>query len=214
MSEFSDTKKRAPELSDRIIEMHAAAMREMAEPKDGIHPTPVAYIIICFFFTMWGGWYIGTYGGSWTADGLAERAAGMGLPVATAAPQDPMELGAEVYNACMQCHQADGKGVPGSFPPLTDSEYVKGDPKRLAAILLNGLQGEIQVNGVTYNSQMPPWKDNYNDEEIAAVATYIRTKFGPNAGKVDKTLVEGVRKEFGAKGPWFETSLAESFPKP
>jgi mono/diheme cytochrome c family protein len=214
MSEMSDSNKRAPELSDRIIEMHAAAMREMSEPKDGIHPTPVGYIIACLFFTMWGGWYIGTYAGNWTADGLAERAAGMGVPVATAAPQDPMELGAEIYNACMQCHQADGKGVPGSFPPLTDSEYVKGDAKRLSAILLNGLQGELKVNGATYNSQMPAWKESYNDEEIAAVATYIRTKFGPNAGKVDKALVEGVRKEFGAKGPWFEQSLAESFPKP
>lgn len=214
MSEMSDSKKRAPELSDRIIEMHAAAMREMSEPRDGIHPTPVAYIIACLFFTMWGGWYIGSYAGNWTADGLAETAAGMGVPVATAAPQDPMELGAEIYNACMQCHQADGKGVPGSFPPLVESEYVKGDPKRLAAILLNGLQGELKVNGATYNSQMPAWKDSYNDEEIAAVATYIRTKYGPNAGKVDKAVVEGVRKEFGAKGPWFEQTLAESFPKP
>ncbi|MDX2268183.1 MAG: cytochrome c [Bryobacter sp.] len=199
--------KRPPEAEDRILEMHAAAMREMTEPRDGVHPTPVTYIIMALFFAMWGGWYIGSYAGDWTANGLAETASKMGVPVAT--PQNPMELGAEVYNACMQCHQADGKGVSGSFPPLANSDYVTGDPKRLAAILINGLQGDLTVNGQVYNSQMPAWKDNYNDEEIAAVMTYIRNSFGNKAGNVDKSVVEGVRKVTAAQGPWTEASLAE-----
>jgi mono/diheme cytochrome c family protein len=209
---MNEPQKRAPELSDRIIEMHAAAMREMSEPRDGIHPTPVAYIIACLFFAMWGGWYIGAYGGDWTADGLAETAAAAGVPVVTA--QNPLELGAEIYNACMQCHQADGKGVAGSFPPLVGAEYVSGSPKRLAAILLNGIQGELRVNGQVYNSQMPAWKDSYNDEEIAAVATYIRNKFGANASPVDKATVEAVRKDVANRGPWTEAALAEFGSKP
>jgi mono/diheme cytochrome c family protein len=162
--------KRAPEMEDRIMEMHTAAMREMSEPRDGIRPTPVLFLIICFLFTMWGGYYMGTYAGDWTGNGLSERAAG---PAAAgpSAPQNPMVLGAEVYNACTQCHQADGKGLAGQFPPLADSEYVNGDVRRLAAILVNGINGELVVKGQTYNSQMPAWKDNYNDEEIAAVHT-------------------------------------------
>jgi mono/diheme cytochrome c family protein len=199
--------KRPPEAEDRILEMHAAAMREMAEPRDGIHPTPVAYIVMALFFAMWGGWYIGMYSGDWTADGLAETASRMGVPVAT--PQDPMELGAEIYNACMQCHQADGKGVAGSFPPLAGNAHITGDKHRLAAILLNGLQGELVVNGNTYNSQMPAWKDNFNDEEIAAVLTFIRNSFGNKAEPVSKEIVAEVRKETAARGTWTAASLEE-----
>ncbi len=206
--------KRAPELEDRILEMHSAAMREMSEPRDGVRPTPVTYILMCFFFTMWGGWYIGTYGGTWTADGLAETLSGYGVPVATTAAQDPMQLGAEIYNACMQCHQANGLGVAGSFPPLANSEYVSGDPQRLAAILLNGIQGPFKVNGQEYNSQMPAWRDNYNDEELAAVMTYIRASFGNKAGAVPKTLVESARKNIPAQGPWTEATLGAFTAKP
>jgi mono/diheme cytochrome c family protein len=199
--------RRAPELQDRILEMHTAAMREMSEPRDGIRPTPVTFLVMCFLFTMWGGYYMGTYGGDWTGTGMSERA-GAPAPVATA-PQNPMVLGAEVYNACTQCHQADGKGLPGQFPPLAASEYVTGDERRFAAILLNGINGEFEVNGQKYNSQMPPWKDNYNDEEIAAVMTYVRNSFGNKAAPVSRQVVEAVRKEVGAGGPWSEASLAE-----
>lgn len=199
--------RRAPELQDRILEMHTAAMREMSEPRDGIRPTPVTFLVMCFLFTMWGGYYMGTYGGDWTGTGMNERAA---APTAVAsAPQNPMVLGAEVYNACTQCHQASGKGLPGQFPPLSGSEFVTGDERRFAAILLNGINGEFEVNGQKYNSQMPPWKDNYNDEEIAAVMTYVRNSFGNKAAPVSKQLVEAVRKEVGAGGPWSESSLAE-----
>ena len=199
--------RRAPELQDRILEMHTAAMREMVEPRDGIRPTPVAFLIVCFFFTMWGGYYMGTYAGDWTGNGLAERVG----PTAAGptAPQNPMVLGAEVYNACTQCHQADGKGLPGQFPPLAESEFVTGDTRRLAAILVNGINGELEVKGQKYNSQMPPWKDNYNDEEIAAVLTYIRASFGNKAGPVGKEVVEAVRKEVGAGGAWTAQTLEE-----
>ncbi len=199
--------RRDPELQDRILEMHSAAMREMSEPRDGVRPTPVVFLLGCFLFPKWGGYYIGAYAGDWTGDGLAEQA--NKVAAAPSAPQTPMALGAEVYNACTQCHQADGKGLAGQFPPLAGSEFVTGDERRLAAILLNGINGDFHVNGQLYNSQMPPWKDNYNDEEIAAVATFIRASFGNKAPAVPKAVVEAVRKEVGANGPWSEAGLAE-----
>ncbi len=199
--------RRAPELEDRILEMHTAAMREMQEPRDGIRPTPVAYILMCFLFTMWGGYYMGTYAGDWTGNGLAERA-GVQQAVASA-PQNPMVLGAEIFGACIQCHQSSGMGIAGQFPPLADSEWVNGDPRQLAAILLNGVNGDFTVKGQKYNSQMPAWKDTYNDEEIAAVMTYIRSSFGNKSGAVAKTVVEEVRKQVGANGAWSEAALKE-----
>jgi mono/diheme cytochrome c family protein len=199
--------RRAPELQDRILEMHTAAMREMSEPRDGIRPTPVAFLILCFFFTMWGGYYMGTYAGDWTGNGLAERVGPAAAGPAVA--KNPMVLGAEVYNACTQCHQASGLGLAGQFPPLADSEFVNGDPRRLAAILLNGMNGELEVKGQKYNSQMPPWKDNYNDEELAAVMTFIRASFGNKSVPVGKEVVEAVRKEVGAGGVWSAQTLED-----
>lgn len=130
---------------DSIFRMHMAAMREMEEPRDGISPTPVTYIVACFLYLLCGGFYMGYYGGTWTGDGLSER------PIAGSAaalpPQDPMKLGREVFNSCMQCHQESGLGVPGSYPPLAGSEYVLGDKRRLVAILMNGISGEFVVKG-------------------------------------------------------------------
>ena len=71
---------------DPIFVIHRAAMREMDEPRDGAEPTPVSYILLCFAALMWGGWYIGTYAGTWSADGLAERATAGAAPTGYATP--------------------------------------------------------------------------------------------------------------------------------
>ena len=73
----------------------------------------------------------------------------------------------------MQCHQDTGKGLPGTYPPLVGSPIVLGDPAIPIRILLHGLQGDVTVEGATYNGQMPSW-DRFSDEQIAAVLTYVR----------------------------------------
>lgn len=193
---------------DPVFNLHTAAMREMSEPRDGVSPTPVSYLVACFLYILWGGWYIGHYGGSWTGDGMSERPVGGGAAIA-APPQDPMVLGKEVFGSCIQCHQETGVGMAGSVPPLVNSEYVTGDPRRLVAILLNGLNGEFVVNGQTYNSQMPAWGGVRDDEEIAAVATWIRAQWGNKAGRISREYVASVRKEVDGKGEWRAATLAE-----
>lgn len=191
--------------TDPVFQMHMAAMREMQEPRDGVSPTPVTYIIMCFLYLLWGGFYIGYYGGAWTGDGLAERQLGGPPPVLP--PQDPMKLGKEVFNSCMQCHQESGLGIPGSYPPLAGSEYVVGDKRRVAAILLNGLSGDLTVKGQPFNGAMPPW-GTLDDEEIAAVLTYIRASWGNKADPISREFVAAVRKEVDGKGEWKATTLA------
>ena len=188
------------QLADPVFTMHLAAMREMAEPRDGASPTPISYIIMCFFALMWGGFYIGYYGGDWNGKGLAERPSAAGGPKAGPA-QNPMVVGKEVFGSCMQCHQENGLGLPGQYPPLGGSEYVLGDKRRLAAILLNGLSGEVHVKGATFNAIMPPWA-TCDDEEIAGVLTYIRNSFGNKADPVSIEFVATVRKEVENKGEW------------
>lgn len=115
-----------------------------------------------------------------------------------------MEKGKQVYTTtCQACHQATGAGIPGAFPPLAESEWVSGSPKRLAAIVLHGLQGEINVKGQKFQGVMPPFKDQLKPEDIAAVATYVRNSFGNKADLVTVEAVNQVKQATASKAaPW------------
>ena len=103
------------------------------------------------------------------------------------------------YNSyCAACHQGDGKGDNNRFPPLQDSEWVSGDEDRLIDIVLNGLQGEITVNGKTYNNLMPR-NDHLDDHAIASILTYIRKRFGNETAPVSALKVAEVRKSTAEK---------------
>lgn len=107
-----------------------------------------------------------------------------------------MEKGKQVYTTtCQACHQATGSGIEGAFPPLENSDWVTGNSKRLAAIVLHGIQGEITVKSKKYNSVMPPFKDQLSDEDIASVTTYIRNSFGNKSEPIAPELVAKVREE-------------------
>jgi mono/diheme cytochrome c family protein len=94
---------------------------------------------------------------------------------------------------CASCHQRNGKGDNNLFPPLAQSDWVTGDPDRLIDIVLNGMQGVIEVNGKTYNGLMPN-NGHLDDHAIASILTYIRTNFGNEAIPVDALQVAKVRQ--------------------
>lgn len=105
-----------------------------------------------------------------------------------------MERGSIVYASyCLACHQADAGGVPNMNPPLTKTEYVLGDKKRLINILLNGLNEEVKINDDTYSNPMPP-HNFLTDDQIADVLTYVRNNFGNKASQVNKPEVAKLRK--------------------
>lgn len=112
--------------------------------------------------------------------------------------------GEQIYNSrCMSCHQMGGRGVPGTFPPLMDTEWVTGDKGRLIRLLLHGVSGPMEVNGTTYSGTMPPWGGALDDEEMAAIATYIRTSWGNDASEVTADEVARVREATeGRTKPW------------
>ena len=101
---------------------------------------------------------------------------------------------------CSACHQLTGQGIPGAFPPLDGSKYVLENPERMASIMVYGLQGPITVKGVEYNSVMAPLGNQMSDEELAAVATYVRTSWSNKADAVDAGLFSEVRKKYGSRG--------------
>ncbi len=95
---------------------------------------------------------------------------------------------------CMSCHQVDGNGITGVFPPLNDVGWVTGDKGRLIRIVLDGVMGEMEVDGITYSGAMPPWKSFLNDEEVAALLTYVRDAWDNEASEVTPEEVKLVRE--------------------
>ncbi|MCZ6617875.1 MAG: ThuA domain-containing protein [Gammaproteobacteria bacterium] len=103
-------------------------------------------------------------------------------------------LGQQIYDArCASCHQASGQGVSGVFPPLAGTRWVTGDESRLISLILDGVSGELEVNGIVYNGAMPPWANSLDDTQIAAVLTHIRSSWGNRARSVTADKVAGVR---------------------
>jgi nitrite reductase (NO-forming) len=104
-----------------------------------------------------------------------------------------MQAGAVLFKGtCSTCHQDDGKGLPNVFPPLAGSDYLLSDRKRAIAVVLNGLSGPVTVNGVEYNSVMPPMSQ-LNDDEIANILTYALNSWGNSDGVVSASEVAQVR---------------------
>jgi mono/diheme cytochrome c family protein len=102
--------------------------------------------------------------------------------------------GAVIYIAnCSSCHQADGAGVSGAFPPLAGNPVVTGNPVAVIAIVKNGLDGKVVVNGHAYSGIMPRWGGVLSDEQIAATITYIRSSWHNRAAGVSVAEVRGVK---------------------
>ena len=99
---------------------------------------------------------------------------------------DARQRGQEVFEAnCAQCHRSNGEGLPATFPALNKNAFVLGDPKPVIAAVLNGLRGNL--------GRMPGWKDKLDDDQIAAVVTYLRQAWSNRAAPVTPAMVAAMR---------------------
>jgi mono/diheme cytochrome c family protein len=83
--------------------------------------------------------------------------------------------------------------VPGAFPPLAGNPVVTGNPIATIAIVKNGLDGRVVVNGQAYSGIMPRWKGVLSDEQIASVLSYIRGSWKNQASGVSISQVQAVK---------------------
>ena len=105
--------------------------------------------------------------------------------------EERISFGRETYmQVCQACHMSDGSGVEGAFPPLAESDYLENVDNAISAVV-HGLEGEIVVNGETYNGVMP--RQNLNNEEVANVMTFVLNSFGNDGGEVTPDDVESIR---------------------
>ena len=111
--------------------------------------------------------------------------------------EERIQAGERVFNqTCFACHQANGQGLPGVFPPLAKSDYLMADPERAIGIVLHGKQGPITVNGQTYNQIMTP--QNLTDEQVANVLTFVMNSWGNSGEAISPDAVKKVRDAGGA----------------
>jgi mono/diheme cytochrome c family protein/glucose/arabinose dehydrogenase len=124
----------------------------------------------------------------------------------TAEEQGRFNAGREVYrNICQACHQPDGRGQERVAPSLVDSALALAPPEIPVRILLHGKEGSIGL--------MPPLGQAFNDEQIAAVLTYIRREWGQAGAPVDPASVGNVRATTaGRTKPWTNDELLALIP--
>ena len=172
---------------------HRAQERENDEPEERIRPVPLVVAAITLAMVLFGVGYIflsESFGNAELGDRRTVADLSGPAPAAAGAVVD----GKAVFAAqCVACHQATGKGLPGVFPPLDGSEWVQGDARTVANILLHGITGKITVAGADYNGAMPSFQQ-LGDAELAAVTSYVRSAWSNKAPPLPVTLFEQERK--------------------
>lgn len=138
-------------------------------------------------------------------------------PAAAVSSVDPVEQlrseGRELFNTrCIVCHQIDGRGLPGAYPPLAASPILlDADGKeRATKIVLYGLTGHIEVHGQQYDGAMPNF--DLTDRQAAAALTYVRSAWSNSAPPVEVEYVAGIRAKCGIRGPWTPYELFAQHP--
>jgi nitrite reductase (NO-forming) len=107
-----------------------------------------------------------------------------------------MDAGKRLFGTvCAVCHQPAGLGIATRFPPLAGSDFLNADKHRAIKIVINGLQGELVVNGQRFNNSMP--KFPLDDRDIANVLTYIYNSMGNSGKEVTADEVSTARAEKG-----------------
>lgn len=198
---------------NNMQDVHAQLMREKEEPHEGFSPVPIVLMFLFAALCFWGGVYLVHYSAKfrWDAyspyfDPNADKPAPVEIPL--------FDRGQKIFaQQCAVCHQVSGAGVPGVYPPIAGAEWVTGHPEVLARILINGLNGPIEVKGSTYNGNMPafgPGGLNLSDKDLAGVMTYIRQEWGNAAPDMTVPMVTDYKAAYASRStPWTASELKE-----
>ena len=209
--------------TEDVQQVHAAIQREKREPHAGLEPLSLWLIAIYGLAIFFGGAYLGRFSGNFSGDGLdpyggaprTSKKDSHGPGGGPAQEMTPADRGKKLFSAnCAVCHQPSGVGAAGQgYPPLAGSEIVNGGSKRMAMIVLKGLQGPITVKGQSYGTAvMQPWEKTFTDAKIADILTYVRSAWGNTGGPVTPEGVAALRKELAGRAESFTEHDLQAVP--
>jgi len=196
-----------------LQQLHDQIQREKVEPQELSAPIPLFFLVLCAVLVFWAGFYFARYSGGFSPNVFNPEAAVTAEVTKTEVAFNPIAHGKKIFSrTCVQCHQTNGQGLPGVFPPLDGSPWLNGTPERPASILLLGLQGPLNVHGTEYNGNMPS-HSMLSDKDIASVLTFARQSWGNESPAVEEELVAEVRKGLGdRKTAWTAPELLKLYP--
>jgi len=202
---------------DALLAAHAQPVAEKGKAEEGarFRILPLVLVFVFSGLVLASATYLNRYSGRFSASIYNENGKPGGSAAAASTAPDPVALGKRQFQAaCITCHQANGMGVPGAFPPLAGSEWANGSQERTIRIVLHGLGGEVKVGSTTFNGVMPSFGKvpnggfNWRDDQIAAVLTYIRQEWGNKAGPITPEQVTAIRTQEAARAkPWTAAEL-------
>lgn len=188
-----------------LANAYSSKIGDIFEPMRIETPNPIptwAWLLFLVVFA-WSMWYLAIEykQHELRTHGISELSGSAGIESAPA-PASELEgaaswavLGKQVYeNNCASCHQANGAGLAGLFPPLVGNAAVRDDnPQAHVSAILRGVQDKV-IDGISYPSPMPSFGAVLSDEEIAAVINHERSSWGNDAEPVTAKRVAGFRK--------------------
>jgi mono/diheme cytochrome c family protein len=210
-----------PDSTD-LDRLHSAVKREKADLAPESQPAPLWAVFLLMFVAIIAGGQLGPMTGGWSFSvsnpfSLAQHGDPRPGGGAGAGAMDPfqtaMKKGASGYAVCGGCHQGNGLGIPGQYPPLAGSEWVKGGTERLIRVVQHGLVGQVTVAGQNYNfpGGMQGFGAAMSAGDLANVLTYIRNNWGNEGTMITKEMVEKVRKDESARNKQWTQAELESF---
>lgn len=206
-----------PDSTD-LDRLHAAVKREKEDLSPESKPAPLWAIFLLMLVAIVAGDQLGPMTGGWSfnvsnpfalAGGGDPRPGGAGAGGALDPFAVAMKKGASGYAVCGGCHQGNGNGIPGQFPPLAGSEWVTGGTERLVRVVQHGLTGAITVKGQGFNMPggMQPFGAAMSAQDLANVLTYIRNSWGNEGTMITQEMVKKVRDEEKRATQWTEADL-------
>jgi mono/diheme cytochrome c family protein len=175
---------------------------------------PIGILFTLSGLVLFAGTYLNRYAGHYSPSIYNENAKPT-TGEAAAPKMDPIALGKiQFQTVCITCHQANGMGQPGIYPPLAGSEWVNGPPEPVIKIVVYGLSGDIHVQGKVFNAAAMPVFGmvgdsmyHWNDEKIAAVLTYVRQEWGNKGTPISTEAVTALRGSVGDRKQMTEGEL-------
>lgn len=206
-----------PDSTD-LDRLHSAVKREKEDLAPESQPAPLWAMFLLMLVAIIAGGQLGPMTGSFSfnvsnpfaaAGGGDPRPGGAGAGAALDPFAMAMKKGSSGYAVCGGCHQGNGGGLPGQFPPLAKSDYVLGGTERLIRIVQHGLTGPVTVNGQGFNPPggMQPFGATMSSQDLANVLTFVRNSWGNEASMITKEMVQKVRDEEKRATQWTVTEL-------